>query len=187
MSISGFQATPRHNVFVSYHHANDEAYKNNFVDYFANQTKQIISRAVEIGDIDSGLPTETIRTRIRDNFIRDATVTVVLIGTETWKRRHVDWEIASSLRQTSKNSRCGLIGLILPTHSNYLSTSYTAGLIPPRLVDNQKCGFAKIYKWTTDGASVVNWIHEAYNRRLSVEPDNSRVGFKYNRTGDSWS
>lgn len=187
MSTSSFQSTPRHNVFVSYHHANDEAYKTSFVDYFANQTQEIISRSVEIGDIDSNLPTETIRTRIRDKFISGATVTVVLIGTETWKRKHVDWEIASSLRHTKKNSRCGLIGLILPTHSNYQKQSYTAGIIPPRLVDNQQCGFAKIYDWTTDGDSVVRWIHEAYERRLTVDPDNSRDGFKYNRTGNSWS
>ena len=187
MSLSSFQSAPRHNVFVSYHHANDEAYKKNFVDYFTNQTKQIISRSVEIGDIDSNLPTETIRTRIRDNFIRAATVTVVLIGTETWKRKHVDWEIASSLRQTSKNSRCGLIGLILPTHSSYGKGQYTNGTGPPRLVDNQQCNFAKIYDWTSNGDSVVKWIHEAYERRLIVDPDNSRDGFKYNRTGNSWT
>lgn len=187
MSTSSFQSTPRHNVFVSYHHANDEAYKKNFVDYFANQTKEIISRSVEIGDIDSNLPTETIRSRIRDNFIRGATVTVVLIGTETWKRKHVDWEIASSLRQTKNNSRCGLIGLILPTHTSYGTGKYTNGTVPPRLVDNQQCGFAKIYDWTTDGDSVVKWIHEACERRSTIEPDNSRDGFKYNRNGDSWS
>ena len=64
MSALGAQSTPRHNVFVSYRHANDEAYKTNFVDYFANQTKDIISRSVEIGNIDSNLPAETIRVNI---------------------------------------------------------------------------------------------------------------------------
>ena len=52
------------------------------------------------GDIDDSLATDTIRQRIRDNFIRDATVTVVLIGPCTWQRKYVDWEIGSSLRAT---------------------------------------------------------------------------------------
>ncbi|MEZ6032008.1 MAG: TIR domain-containing protein [Planctomycetaceae bacterium] len=186
MSALRAQPTPRHNVFVSYHHANDVAYKTHFVNYFANQTKDIISSSVEIGDIYSNLPAETIRANIRDEFIRGATVTVVLIGTETWKRKHVDWEIASSLRQTKLNPRCGLVGLILPTHPDYQKQSYTEGIVPSRLVDNQKSGFAKIYNWTTNGQKVVQWIHEAYERRLTVGPDNSREGFRYNRTSNSW-
>ncbi len=51
----------------------------------------IVDESVGDGDIDDdNLATETIRQRIRDNFIRDATVTVVLIGPCTWQRKHVD-------------------------------------------------------------------------------------------------
>lgn len=178
--------TPKHRVFISYHHANDEDYKISFEEYFADQTKQIISRSVSIGDIDSNLPAETIRGKIRDEFIREATVTVVLIGKETWKRRHVDWEIAASIRKSSKNSRCGLLGLILPSHPDFGKQSYTAGILPPRLVDNQKCGFAKVYDWDSSGANVAGWIHDAFSRRDVDSPDNSREGFKHNKTADSW-
>ena len=68
--------------------------------------------------------TETIRQQIRDNFIRDATVTVVLIGPCTWQRKHVDWEIGSSLRKTKRNSRCGLLGILLPNHPNFGERTY---------------------------------------------------------------
>ena len=99
--------TPRHRVFISFHHQ-DQAYKDWFVQMMGND---IIDESVGDGDIDDdNIATDTIRQRIRDNFIRDATVTIVLIGPCTWQRKHVDWEIGSSLRATRLNSRCGPIG-----------------------------------------------------------------------------
>ena len=83
----------RHNVFVSYHHKNDERYKIEFERLFSGVYDILETKAVSDGDIDPYLQTETIRQKIRDEFIRDASVTVVLIGSETWKRKHVDWEI----------------------------------------------------------------------------------------------
>jgi len=81
--------TIRHKVFVSYHHENDERYKIIFEKMFGDV---YISKSVEIGDIDPNLKTETIRQKIRDEFLRDSSVTVVLVGKETWKRKHIDWE-----------------------------------------------------------------------------------------------
>ena len=80
----------RHKVFVSYHHANDQYYKNLFDNLFSNIYDIMVSKSVQIGDIDSNLSTERIRQKIRDEYLRDSTVTVVLIGSETWKRKHVD-------------------------------------------------------------------------------------------------
>ncbi len=37
----------------------------------------IISKSVQIGDIDPNLPSERIRQVIRNNYLRDTTVTVV--------------------------------------------------------------------------------------------------------------
>ena len=183
--------TDRHKVFISYHHKLDELYKKKFCSELGTD---IVDRSVEDGDIDSRLPTDTVRQKIRDNFIADATVTVVLIGKCTWQRKHVDWEIGSSLRDTKNNSRCGLLGILLPSHYNYSNDTYNSHLIPPRLADN--CGvkdsFAKIYDWpevwNTD--SVRRWIHAAFQRRTSVNPDNSRLQFRNNRSGrcsDGWS
>ena len=79
--------TQRHKVFVSYHHANDQYYRNQFEQLFANHYDIMVSKSVQIGDIDSNLGTETIRQKIRDEYLRDSTVTVVLIGTQTWQRK----------------------------------------------------------------------------------------------------
>ena len=70
--------------------------------------KRIVDRSVDTGNIDdTGLKTATVRQKIRDEYIRDATVTIVLIGPRTWQRRHVDWEVGSSIRKTKKNPGVG--------------------------------------------------------------------------------
>ncbi len=180
--------TNRHKVFVSYHHANDQYYRNRFEQLFSGVYDIMVSKSVKIGDINTYLPTETIRQKIRDESLRNSTVTVVLIGAETWQRKHVDWEIGSSIRNTQFNPRSGLIGILLPTYSRPYNepNSYTSNTIPPRLHDNIQCGFAKIYNWSEDPKVVHDWIHEAFNRRNKVNPDNSYDSFVNNRSGERW-
>lgn len=177
----------RHRVFVSYYHAEDQDYRNRFEGLFSDIHNIMVSASVAIGDIDPDLNTETIRQKIRDKYLRDSTVTVVLVGAHTWQRKFVDWEIGSSLRQTQYNTRSGLLGILLPTHPNYRRGTYTRGIIPPRLYDNIKCGYAKLYNWSEHPYTVQSWIHEAFKRRHeNPPPDNSRDSFKYNRSGERW-
>ena len=91
---------PRHKVFISFHEQ-DIKRKEALVRMMG---KRIVDRSVDTGNIDdTGLKTATVRQKIRDEYMRDATVTVVLIGPCTWQRKHVDWEIGSSIRKTKKN------------------------------------------------------------------------------------
>jgi hypothetical protein len=73
---------------VSYHHANDQNYRDFFERLFTDVHDIMISKSVQIGEIDPDLKTDTVRQKIRDNYLRDlnSTVTVVLIGEETWKQ-----------------------------------------------------------------------------------------------------
>ena len=175
----------RHNVFISYHHQNDERYKLEFERLFTNVYDILESRAVSDGDINPYNTTETIRQKIRDEFIRSATVSVVLIGRETWKRKHVDWEISSSLRNTRLNSRTGLLGIILPTYPRRNINRYNQYTIPPRLYDNIQSGYSEIYNWNTNPYTVQTWIHDAFLKR-NLNPVNSRDLFQRNRSGDRW-
>lgn len=172
----------RHKVFISFHE-DDKAYK----EYFAGMMGgYIVDKSVHDGDInDQDVKTETVRQKIRDEYISDATVTVVLVGACTWQRKHVDWEIGASLRNTAKNPRCGLLGILLPTHPNHGGTEYNRHLVPPRLADN--CGrnsYARMYNWSTASYTVQEWIHEAFMRRDLVNPINSRTLFGNNRSGE---
>lgn len=186
MSLLYGNNSSRHKVFVSYHHANDQAYRNRFEQLFANLHEIMVSRSVQIGEISPNTSTETIRQKIRDEYLSDSTVTVVLIGAQTWQRKHVDWEISSSIRETRNSSRSGLLGIILPTYSRNDPTKYDPYTIPPRLYDNIKVKFAKLYNWSDNPAVVQGWIHEAFERRNKIIPDNSFPNFSNNRSGERW-
>jgi len=173
---------PKHKIFISFYHV-DEKYKIELEKLLGSE--YAISRSVQPGEIDPVNNAEYIRQLIRDNNLRDSTVTVVLIGRNTWKRKYVDWEIYSSMRDTQKNQRSGVIGIILPTRDDYgENKSFNMYTIPPRLADNLDNGFVKIYDWSTNPFFYQKIIHEAYERKDKINPDLSRQMFGRNRSDD---
>ena len=185
-----FLINDRHNVFVSYYHRDDQEYRELFENMFSNYYDIMVSKSVEMGDIDDEyLSTERIRQIIRDRYLRDSTVTVVLVGKHTWQRKFVDWEIGSSIRKTQNSTRSGLLGILLPTYPRRFGdmSNYNRYTIPPRLYDNIDRGFAKIYNWSDDPDQVQSWIHDAFKRRNeNPPPDNSHDSFKNNHWGERW-
>lgn len=173
--------TNRHKVFVSYHHANDQDYRDRF-ERLCIQADIAVMHSVQIGDIAPNLNTETVRQNIRNKYLAESSVTVVLIGTQTWQRKHVDWEIGSSIRHTSNSLRSGLLGIYLPSYSR---VNYPHD-IPPRLYDNLGNGFAKVYPWTENTREIQGWIDEAFQRRDRIIPNNSRDNFGENQRGHRW-
>ena len=107
----------RHKTFISYHHSSqggwntksDADYRKEFESICSSQFDIMVSKSVQDGDISAYSSPENTHRIIREKYLSDSTVTVVLIGNDTWRRKHVDWEISSSLRATSSNSRLGLI------------------------------------------------------------------------------
>jgi hypothetical protein len=171
-----------HKVFISYHHALDQDYRDEFESIFARSSRVLISKSVQIGDIDPNLSDQAIAQKIRDDYLADSTVTIVLLGRSTWGRKHVDWEIDSSLRETKLSSRSGLLGILLPSHPNYGSKEYNEEFVPRRLVDNSKNGYAKIYNYSEDPNSVAGWIDKAFLDRNDKKPDLSRPRLQQNLT-----
>jgi len=176
----------KHKVFISYHHGNDKAYKEEFEEFYCAFLDSCISRSVGSGDIDDNLSDEEVREIIRDEYLKNSTVTVVLVGKETYKRKHVDWEIYSSLYDGIQNKRSGLIGVLLPTYPDLEDNKYNSTTIPPRLYDNIQTKYAKIYKWDDFVLNCEDYIDEAYKRKnnYSYKTDLSRPRFKQNRSGN---
>ncbi len=75
-----------HKVFISYHHANDQYYKEMLL---ALNTRHdiFLDQSVDTGDIDDDLDDSRIRELIRDEYLQDSTVTILLVGTETKNRK----------------------------------------------------------------------------------------------------
>lgn len=118
----------RHKCFVSYH-VDDVDEVTAFLDEFGSE---FIARSVGVTQdddfVDSTDP-EYIKRRIREVYLTDSTVTIVLAGRCTWARKFVDWEISSSLRDDSVNKRSGLLAMPLPSMNN-------ASVLPARIKDN---------------------------------------------------
>lgn len=179
-----------HKVFLSYFHDEDADYRYLFERLFSNV---VVSKSVEIGDIEPNRNADYVYQKLRDEYLRDSTVTVVLIGQHTWQRKFVDWEIYTTLRDTKNSPRSGLLGLILPTYKRPEPGKYNIYTTPPRLYDNVALRndvqqpFAGIYEWSEDPKFIGDIIHEAFSRRDKIIPINSRPMFGKNHSGAQWT
>ena len=191
-----------HKVFVCYHHDNDQAYKDLLVE-FGEQNQIFIDRSVDTGDIADGLDGGYIRELIRNEYLRDSTVTIVLVGTETRRRKHVDWEIYSSMYDGTVNKRSGILVINLPTTDSKLAcaphgeaekdlypdiTSWTSvntradyeryyPYMPDRLIDNLLRPAARIsvMPWSKiDRVTLGHLVEMAFRDRTQCEYNLSR-------------
>lgn len=160
----------RHKSFISYYHNDDQYYKNELINLTSDL---IVSKSVESGDINTDVSTEYIKQLIQKDFLSDTSVLIVLIGNKTKCRKHVDWEISGALNLKVGDSYAGLLGLILPNHPDFGTTKATYDLMPARLADNFRTGYAVIRDYTTDRIKLQNYIEEAFKKRTSKA--NSRV------------
>ena len=101
-------------AFISYHHGNDRPFKEQ-LSFMANRYGCFHDVSVQVGDIpDDGRSSESIRQTIRDNYLKDSEVTILLCGLETRDRKHVDWELKSSMIDGSVNRKSGILVINLP-------------------------------------------------------------------------
>jgi len=146
----------KHKVFISYHHANDQYYKEKLLE-FNEKYKIFIDMSVDTGDIDDDLPDESIRTKIRDEYLKDSSVTILLVGTQTKYRKHVDWEIYSSMYNGKVNKKSGILVIQLPTiHPKYVTAPF----------EEEK---TNIYNNITSWTSINN--RKEYERRYPCLPE----------------
>ena len=135
---------PKRNVFISYHHGNDQWYCDEFSRFFSEQydvfTDNSLERAVQSNDVDY------VRWSIKQNNIKGSSCTIVLVGPDTWGRKYVDWEINATL-----DLQHGLVGILLPTTPIYPNGGTDK---PKRLQDNIDSGYAEFLRW--DACTVDN-------------------------------
>jgi hypothetical protein len=172
-------------TFITYHHENDQFYKDELIRMNGSY-RLFEDYSVSTGDISDQLSTQAIRRKIRDEYLRDSVVTILLVGTETAGRKHIDWELKSSMIDGEYNKKSGILVINLPstdtdyytaTHQNEKETIYPGTTtwttitekqeyerrypyMPARIIDNLLAPNAKI--------SVVPW------NRISNNPSNLR-------------
>jgi hypothetical protein len=160
-----------HKCFISYHSADKNA-----VDDFCNTfSGSFISRGIHMEeDIINSDNVEYVMQRIRQLYLQDSTVTIVLIGKCTWARRFVDWEVQASLRKPSDGYPNGLLAI-------QLWESYTN--LPNRVRLNVDSDYANFYKYPKSSTSLSNLIDKAWEARFDKTDliINPRERFTYNR------
>jgi hypothetical protein len=156
MQAQSHISTPKRKVFISYHHHNDQVYKESLIDF--NRTHGIfIDASVDTGDIDDSLSNQAIRQKIRDEYLVNSTVTILLVGTETKFRKHVDWELYSSMIDGRVNKRSGILVINLPSTN---CTTFTVAHLNEKEIVHSEC-----QSWTS-----VNTRTE-YAQRYPYMPD----------------
>lgn len=97
----------RRKTFISYHHENEQWAKDKIIEEFGGE--DFLDVSVHDGDIDVGLPEDTIMKKIRNKYLKNSTVTLVIVGQETSKRPFINSEIQASLWGSNPN---GLVAVV---------------------------------------------------------------------------
>ena len=179
----GYQPSGRHKVFVSYYHKDDQHYRNRFEQLFGHL---FVSKSVRPGDISTDVRTDYIKRLVQQDYVSDTSVVVVLVGKNTWGRKHVDWEISAGLSKKVRGYS-GLLGILLPEFPLTPDGKYRYDDIPPRLADNCKTEYAKVYKWDwicEYESRIKSAVEEAFEKRVTElhKIDNSKLQFVNNRS-----
>lgn len=193
----------KHKVFISYYHKDDQCYKDKLLEL--NKEYNIFDNySVPENDVDdNGKTRESIRKIVRDKYIKDATVLVLLCGKNTRRRKFIDWELHAAMYHTKKNPKMGILVINLPTieqceHAsdendkiliddncaNWVSLTeqqeYEEAFpyLPLRIMDNISKGIPiSVVNWSKiiDNHKVLNaLIHHAFARRKCTVYKNNR-------------
>ena len=162
-SLTQAQKAARHKVFVSFHQI-DESEAEGFIDSFQDAFIPRVLGASDEDDFIDSDDTDYVMDQIREKYLTDSTVTLVLVGKCTWARRYVDWEVYSSLRNDKNNKRSGLLAITLPS-----AADYSGKKLPARVDDNVNgdAGYARWWKHPSTVLVLKDRIEEAFQARTN--------------------
>ena len=174
-----YQETKRR-VFIS-HYRGDRSEVDDFIKKFAEEENVFtlyVLGANDNDDLINSTNPEYVMTQIRKKYLKDTTVTIVLVGSCTHSRRYIDWELKSSLRQGEYTPN-GVMGIILPSQGN-------SAYLPPRLEENWSKNhvncYARYWNYPKAADQLEGYIDDAYNARTIRAHliKNSQEMMKYN-------
>ncbi len=177
IAAGGRRQEIKHKLFISYSYQ-DQEYRDRFEELFG---RLFDIKSVAEGEMSADTDAAYIEHLIRRDYISVVTVVVVLVGADTWSRKHVDWEIAAALRK-KLDGFSGLLGICLPTHPDYQKPQYKKDIVPLRLSDNVQSGYAPFHDWTENESDIAIWVEAAFEARVSRKDkiDDSRPRFTDN-------
>lgn len=178
---------PKRRCFISYHPA-DENEVQTFLDPYSN-AEVFTHRALGLdmaNEIVNSNDTDYVMRRIREPYMPNTSVAIVMAGQNTWKRRYVAWEIAASLRNGFASPANAFLRIKLPSCADGVQQypdRLNDNLRPADHSDNAHC-YARCIPYPSDTADIRTAMVKAYQRRETQRhlTTNARVRFGYNRT-----
>ena len=167
----------RRKVFIS-HYKGNRSEVEAFISSFSSAFIPKVLGANNNDDFIDSTNTEYVMQRIKEKYLQDSTVTIVLLGNCTHSRRYIDWEIKSSLRRGA-NLPNGLMGISLPSTNNSV-------ILPERFRSNWEQShtdcYAKFWDYPSSAQELKDWIEDAQQARLAKAHliNNSKEMMKYN-------
>lgn len=97
-------------IFVSFHHALNQKHADVIRGIVTSlgHTDISVNEGTKIENEEKKTD-EQIRREIRDNFLKDVDITIVIVGQDTTNRKHIDWEIRSTVYKFEGHRNGGLI------------------------------------------------------------------------------
>ena len=162
---AGRVAPVRHKCFVSYHGADIDA----VTQFVSDNVDVFIPRVVGASESDhfkdpiNSQDEDYIKSAIGSKYIRDSTVTILFVGRCAWSRKFIDWEIASTLRNSPNNKRGGLMAITPADMSqNELPQRFAANWAN----GNKDC-YARYYFYPSSQVALRNYIEDAFQARAT--------------------
>lgn len=182
-----------HKTFISYHHANDQDLKDAIINLGSGE--DFVDKSVKDGDIDTDLSEETIMRKIREDYIGESSVVVVIVGEETSERPYINSELQAALwgkptgfiavirdelydrlysSSTCTDPDCGCgISLKFRTNEFKQKVPYLARENNTRLENNKSTSphysdseaYCGIYKYSYFTSNLESLIDEAFEKR----------------------
>ncbi len=147
-------------VFVSFHHKNDQPWFDYFKQKFSDQYEVFMDKSIGETQVRSDDP-EYVNRAIREDYITGSSITIVLIGAETHKRKYIDWEIYSTLHLEH-----ALLGISLPTAQRTYEGKI---IVPDRLHVNVQRNYAHFIEWVDNAVLLKQNIEIALNKSTNKQ------------------
>lgn len=172
LSQLGRLLPPKRRVFISYHHQ-DQAWVDSFRSNFAGNLEVFTDCSLDQAIDSTNLP--YINRTIREDYITGTSITIVVCGTDTWRRKCVDWEIYSTLDKDH-----ALLGVMLP-HTPVWQNGQWLRKVPDRLYQNVSTNYAHWIDWPANAQVLSTAIDHAVQRSIMFKNFKNNSAAKMNR------
>ncbi|WP_342275862.1 TIR domain-containing protein [Spiroplasma endosymbiont of Nebria brevicollis] len=182
-------------IFITYYHASEQKEKDELSKLFTELYSEYFAlkdMSVKTHNIDTKLPDRKAFQIIREHYLKDTDVTIIILGKYTKYRRFVDWEIATSLSiYGSLGRRKKWNDLIILLTDDFIEQEKTNPVFDGKnyssLIYEQNSG-QRIYDNVINGYATVESFSHMYSnpgklKKLIDKPqDNSKKGISPNNT-----